>query len=56
MTRKQLIAAMEREKKKIAASRDKLRELLDEYRQIDDDATDALDSLEYAVEALSRQV
>ena len=54
MTRKQLIVAMKREQKNIAKARDKLRDLKDEAENIFEDAEDGIDSLEYAIEALSR--
>ncbi len=54
MTRKQFIAAMKREQKVLAASRDNLRDLLSEIETIEWDATEGLDSLERAIDALSR--
>lgn len=54
MTRKQLLAAMGQEQKKIAASRDELRNLQSEIDAIFEDASDGIDSLETAIDALSR--
>ena len=55
MTRKQLVKAMGQEQKIIAAARDKLRDLNYTAQSIIDDADDALDSLDYVIETLSRQ-
>ncbi len=52
------IAAMLRklraEQDKLAKNRDELRELLSAFESVADDASDAVESLEYAIEALSR--
>lgn len=53
---KQMIARLEREKKKLAVRRDALRDLADEYAELVSNSDDAIDSLEYAIDALSRLV
>lgn len=48
------IRAIEAEKAKISAARDKLREILDDVESITGDCAEAVESLEYAADALSR--
>jgi len=53
---KTLLAEIEKAKKRIAAERDKLEDLICEAEGLREDADDALNYLENAVEVLSRQV
>lgn len=53
-TRKQLVAAIEREKRIIAKSRDTLRGLVDDVHELTENADEAIDNLENAADALSR--
>lgn len=53
LDKKGLVAAINREKKIISDARDRLRELIEDAGCVADTATDAIESLEYATEALS---
>jgi hypothetical protein len=50
---RKLLAAVEKEKAKIAASRDRLRDLVSDIEDIVQSADDALDSFNYGVDRLS---
>ena len=56
MTRKQLIAAMKKEQKILAASRDKLRSLENVICELEDDSVSASEHLEDAIDSLSRTI
>ena len=56
MTRKQLIAAINREKKALTKSRDNLRNLVEEIGMLGDNSEDALRALEDAADALSQNL
>lgn len=49
-----MIRKLRAQQAKIAKDRDALRELLSEFRVVADDASDAVDCLEDAIDALSR--
>jgi hypothetical protein len=53
---KAALRIVEREKKKISASRDRLRDCIYDIQGLVDDIDDAVGSLEYGADALSRQL
>ena len=53
-TKKQILQRIQQAKRRIAAERDKLRDLLGELDQIADDCDEAADDLERAADAMSR--
>ena len=54
MNMKAAVKKLEKHRLRIAAERDALRDLESDIGQLGDDADEALDSLRYAVDALSR--
>ena len=51
---KTLLTRLKASRKRIATERDKLRRVISEFEDLDDDTTEALDDLDRAIEALSR--